>query len=196
MRSCVGPLLTTKPLAPASSADSRVSGSGVACVHDHGGRAGARRDLPAAFDAVDRGHREVDDRDVGAPALGDLEQLAAVAGLPDDAEVLLGLEHGYQPLAKRFVVVADHAPGSSACPTWPPAAVDVCTRRVDAKGARIPAPGHVLGRFAARTATSANRLSQKRGARHRKVWRSRTARLPMLPHGTDRPGSPASAHPP
>ena len=56
----------------------------------------ARRDLAAAFDAVDRRHPDVDDGHVGAPAFGKAQQLAPVCCLPDHPEVILRLEHGHQ----------------------------------------------------------------------------------------------------
>jgi hypothetical protein len=72
-------------------------GLGGAGVEDDRGRIRPRGDLAAERDAVDRGHADVRDHDVGAPALGKLEQLAAVAGLSDDAQVVLCIEQSCEP---------------------------------------------------------------------------------------------------
>jgi hypothetical protein len=67
------------------------------------------RHLPAAFDAVDRRHPHIQDRHVRAPALGELDEHAAVGSLTDDAQVVLRLEYRDEPPPQRLVVVTDHA---------------------------------------------------------------------------------------
>ena len=59
---------------------------------------------PQALVGVGGRHPDVDDRDVGAGALHQLQQLVAVAGQPDDLEPGLREQAG-QPLAQDHRVV-------------------------------------------------------------------------------------------
>ena len=67
---------------------------------------------PARLHPVQPGHADVHEHHVGTEPAGLLDGLEAVGSLPDDLEVLLGLEHQAQaPAHHRFVVgeqQADH----------------------------------------------------------------------------------------
>src|SRR5262249_53573741 len=82
--------------------------------HDHDGR----RQACAHVEAVERGHRDVEEHEVEVRVCGDLvERLFGVGGLTDDLDQLRGLEHAREaPEGEGFVVdekYALHGTGSS-----------------------------------------------------------------------------------
>src|SRR5262249_8925836 len=86
-------------------------------------------DLPGGLDAVDRGHLDVDERDVRAVLGGKRHRLVAVGGLGDHLDVVFRFEQGPDAAADQRLVVGEEDPdhdgartGSSARPWKPPSA--------------------------------------------------------------------------
>ena len=86
--------------------------------HDAGPRKIGAQALEG-LEAAEAGHRDVEDDDVGANALDELEHLAAVGRFAGDLEVRLGLEQSAQAFAHDAVVVCDHdRDHRSRVPAW------------------------------------------------------------------------------
>ena len=62
---------------------------------------------PRGLDAVELGHADVHQDDVGLQPLGLLDGVEAVGGLADDLEVVLGVEDHAEPGAHERLVVGD-----------------------------------------------------------------------------------------
>ena len=63
--------------------------------------------------AIDPGHVQVHQDDVGIELLCEAHGIGAVAGLADDCEVLVALEHAAQPVTNDRVVVDDQDSGGT-----------------------------------------------------------------------------------
>ena len=75
------------------------------------------------LDAVLRGHRDIEQDDVGLQALGQAQRLRAVARLADDLEVGVGQEQGPEAGADHRVVVSDQDADRQSAPPprwWSP----------------------------------------------------------------------------
>ena len=64
-------------------------------------------DLTGRLDAVDLGHADVHEHDVGGQLLGLGHGLLAVLGLGDDLDAVLGAEHDVEAAAEQRLVVGD-----------------------------------------------------------------------------------------
>src|SRR5262249_52972542 len=58
-------------------------------------------------DAVEAGHSDVHEYDVGEVLLGEADGVVAVGGLADDVDVVLGVEDHAEPGSDEFLVVDD-----------------------------------------------------------------------------------------
>src|SRR5206468_9542024 len=87
--------------------------------HDDLGRIGPLHDAAGRFDAVDAGHREIHQHDVGHFSGDEADRSIAIAGATDHVDVLLGLEQASETHAQELMVVherdAGHLVGTS---TW------------------------------------------------------------------------------
>ncbi len=84
---------------------------GLVCGEDeHALARPVREDLARGFEPVQLRHRHVEDHDVGPQALREIDGLAAILGLPDDAPAGDLLEGARDALANELVVVRDEYP--------------------------------------------------------------------------------------
>ena len=75
--------------------------------HPHRALAGGGDDPARRLDAVELGHADVHEHDVGLEVVGHRHRLGAVGGLADDVEVVLGVEDHLEPGAHERLVVGD-----------------------------------------------------------------------------------------
>ena len=100
-----GVSLSRKPAAPARSARSTSSSASKVVSTTTAGGSGWRAQQPGGGDAVELGHADVHEHDVGAVAVDGAEHAAAVVGLADDLDALRAGQHHPQPRAHERVVV-------------------------------------------------------------------------------------------
>ena len=65
---------------------------------------------PGGLDAVDAGHADVHEHDVGGELLGLDDRLFAVLGLGDDVDALFRVQDHVEPAPEQGLVVGDHHP--------------------------------------------------------------------------------------
>ena len=85
--------------------------------HDARVRLGAGQDAARGLDAVHHRHLDVDQDDVRVQLAHRLDRLAAVAGLADHLEVVLGLEHQLEAAAKQHLIVGEEHAGHAGAPS-------------------------------------------------------------------------------
>src|SRR5204862_413336 len=83
----------------------------IAGEHDHAGLRRAVAHLPGDLDAIQAGHRDVDDEDFGLETLDERNHGQAVRRLTDDLEIVLDLEETLDRFADHVLVVREHDPG-------------------------------------------------------------------------------------
>ena len=101
---------------------------------DQDPRVGLRADdAPGRLDAVQDGHADVHQHDVGSQASGACNCVLAVAGFADDAHLRLALKDLAQADADECLVVGDqhggHTVGSLARTTKPPPGLRFASKR-------------------------------------------------------------------
>ena len=74
-----------------------------------------RADLPGGLDAVDLGHRDVHQDDLGPQLVGQADGLLAVTGLTDHVEALVD-HRPTEPFAQHAMVVGQHQADAHGCP--------------------------------------------------------------------------------
>ena len=75
------------------------------------------RDAPGGFQAVDAGHPDVHQDDVGALAAGEVHGLLAIRGLTDDVQVLGRVDQDAEPGADQRLVVGEQDPDHGLAPS-------------------------------------------------------------------------------
>ena len=108
---------TRNPLAPARSASNTYSSSSnvVRITTRTAVERGVVADATGGGEAVDAGHADVHQHDVGALAARERDRLVAVARLADHLDVVLGVEQGPEAPAHQRLVVGEHDP-DHRCP--------------------------------------------------------------------------------
>jgi hypothetical protein len=82
--------------------------------HEHPRRARLRADERRGGDAVELGHPQVHEHDVGMMEVHLGEDLAAVRGLPHHLETVPGRQHHAQPRAHQCIVIHDEHADAAA----------------------------------------------------------------------------------
>ena len=79
-------------------------------------RSGSAAICAGGLEPVQPGHPDVHEHDVGAGRADERDGLVAVRGLPDDLDVVLGIEQRTQPGPQQRLVVGQHDPDHCGAP--------------------------------------------------------------------------------
>jgi hypothetical protein len=73
-------------------------------------------DAAGGLDAVDSGHADVNEHDVGAFPLGEAERFVAVARLADDRNVIFGVNQCGKAGSHQRLIIGEHHPDHAGAP--------------------------------------------------------------------------------